>query len=623
MTLPISQNFNGWDEFCWFLGVVEGRQDPLFLGRVQVRVIALHSQSLNDIPSTELPWASVMESATGGQIFGTPKEGSVVFGFFADGTNGQLPIIIGILPGIPTQRPNTGQGFNDLRTPAQIQLSPKKPVSRKYNTDGSGIQITELDVSTAANQAFLRHPTPDELDQPSYSGVTRNVDLANTVIQARKTNLDTGVTTATGINWSEPYPAFNPLYPYNNAVESESGHVVEIDDTPGNERLAMTHRTGTFWEMYPDGTKVEKVTRSKYEIVMADDYVHIMGKAFVTVSGNAYVQVTGDAMIDARNDLNLNVAGDLDVSVGGALNFKASSMSMDVSDGLNIKSGGDANFEGQSVNILGDGGLTLSGAGPVQAMVTSSLTAGSLGSGFTPVASPAQVPGIPSPPGALSYNNATVTPEKVPVPLVVNLTELDAFQGEAFTQQQFLIQNSDGTYSQPSTITPSIASQKCTFDAKTANFVQTPWIIDQAGINLIEKWEGFSSRAYPDPVTGGQPITIGYGTTGPAIGQTISLGEMISQATAEQYLLEVVNNNLIQMAQVITVPLTQNQVNALSDLIYNIGFGNFAGSTLLRDLNAGNYCQAAKDFGMWCNAKGIQIQDLVNRRSAESQLFMS
>jgi lysozyme len=71
----------------------------------------------------------------------------------------------------------------------------------------------------------------------------------------------------------------------------------------------------------------------------------------------------------------------------------------------------------------------------------------------------------------------------------------------------------------------------------------------------------------------------------------------------------------------VTVPLNQNQFDALTSFAYNVGNGNFANSTLLRELNAGNYAAVPEQLNRWVHSGGRRVQGLVNRRAEEGQLF--
>ena len=101
----MSENyFMGLDGFVWFTGVVEDRNDPDKLGRVRVRCLGFHTENLNDIPTADLPWATVMHPVTNPSMQGlgqTPSflvEGTWVVGFFTDAKEKQQPIIMGTLP---------------------------------------------------------------------------------------------------------------------------------------------------------------------------------------------------------------------------------------------------------------------------------------------------------------------------------------------------------------------------------------------------------------------------------------------------------------------------------------------------------------------------------------------
>lgn len=109
--MSISGEYYG-DNFRWFFGVVENNNDPLKLGRVQVRIHGLHSQNLTDIPLSSLPWAQVVLPSTEGGISGIGKMGKIlpgaqVFGFFMDSKNSQLPMVIGSFHTTERSLPNT------------------------------------------------------------------------------------------------------------------------------------------------------------------------------------------------------------------------------------------------------------------------------------------------------------------------------------------------------------------------------------------------------------------------------------------------------------------------------------------------------------------------------------
>jgi len=98
--LPVPA-FMGTGQFCWFVGVVENRQDPFQLGRVQVRCLGWHSEDLKKLPTKDLPWAHPILPLTTPTAVAIPPEGSWVIGFFRDGESAQEPVLWGVIPAIP------------------------------------------------------------------------------------------------------------------------------------------------------------------------------------------------------------------------------------------------------------------------------------------------------------------------------------------------------------------------------------------------------------------------------------------------------------------------------------------------------------------------------------------
>jgi len=96
------RNFLGQDGFVWWIGVVEDINDPLTLGRCKVRCFGYHpAKSTNQVPTEDLPWALTIHPLNTPNLYGTPRVGEWVFGFFLDALSAQEPAILGYLPAIP------------------------------------------------------------------------------------------------------------------------------------------------------------------------------------------------------------------------------------------------------------------------------------------------------------------------------------------------------------------------------------------------------------------------------------------------------------------------------------------------------------------------------------------
>lgn len=143
------------------------------------------------------------------------------------------------------------------------------------------------------------------------------------------------------------------------------------------------------------------------------------------------------------------------------------------------------------------------------------------------------------------------------------------------------------------------------------------------GINFIKGFEGFKGRAYPDPKTGSTPYTIGYGTTVYPNGNKVRLNDTISESTAAAFLATNLTGFESTVNNLVTVDLNQNQFDALVSFTYNLGRANFASSTLLKLLNAGDYDGASKQFIRWVSPGSSVEAGLRRRRLAETELFNS
>ena len=137
--------------------------------------------------------------------------------------------------------------------------------------------------------------------------------------------------------------------------------------------------------------------------------------------------------------------------------------------------------------------------------------------------------------------------------------------------------------------------------------------------NLVAQCEGCRLTAYPDPATGAEPWTIGYGATGPGIVQ----GTVWTQAQAAADLQTRLGSIGSQIDALVKVKISDNQKAALVSFAYNVGLGSLKSSTLLALLNGGRTADAAAEFGKWVRGAGAIMSGLVIRRAREAILFLS
>ena len=316
--------FMGQDGFIWFTGVVEDRNDPDSLGRVRVRCLGIHTEDLNDIPTNQLPWAQVMHSVSNPSMQGlgnSPSflvEGSWVIGFFLDAREMQQPIIMGSLPGIPKRAPDFTKGFNDPRSPFSSQPEyagtptyGPYPVNKFDYKMPSGHGLGEPDTNRLAQgEASESHLALVKMRENRQTGI-------QTATQPNLTEVSDEAVAEERASFDEPHPRdidYNSvdgddygiyrggLYPYNHVFETESGHLTEYDDTPGNERTMRYHTAGTYEEIIADGSKTTKVIGDNFEIMMSDSNVYISGAVNLTIGGTVRHLVKGDYHLEVEGN---------------------------------------------------------------------------------------------------------------------------------------------------------------------------------------------------------------------------------------------------------------------------------------------------------------------------------
>jgi hypothetical protein len=249
-----------------------------------------------------------------------------------------------VAPPIATPSPNTNPTQDDAvehpasadpaqalsqSPPSAVAIPPTNDSSRGYTDPKGQYPKKDLGGKPDTNPLAVGVNSPHIQNDPASQGA-RQETLSTGASPAAKNALrkrDVPKAGRHGASWSQPKSPYAAQYPYNKVTASESGHVTEIDDTPGAERLHTAHKSGTFQEIGPNGTQVTKVVGDNYTIIDNNGYILIEGKANVHVAGECNVIIMGDANLtmngkvnmDVHNDFNLNVAGHFGLSVGGGI----------------------------------------------------------------------------------------------------------------------------------------------------------------------------------------------------------------------------------------------------------------------------------------------------------------
>jgi len=314
-----------------FLGVVEDRNDPEQVGRVRVRIFGDHTEDKTQIPTESLPWAQVMMPVTSASLAGIGDsatgivQGSWVVGFYLDGTDKQQPLIIGTVPGI-TSPGNNSFGFSD-----PLGEHPRRV--DEADTPYSAMDFSYTDAESYINKVDLRVEEIEKAVPSKVSSVA--VDEPDAYYQ-RST-------------WSSPQvqqdttgEAGSPQYPFNKVKETESGHVFEVDDTPGNERISQYHRSGTNYEIQASGTTTQTFVSDRYTVVFGTDSIYVKGNVNLTIDGDLRQLVKGNYHLEVNGNKTEFVKGSRQSKIGLNENIEINQgLSCNVTENYNQRIGGN------------------------------------------------------------------------------------------------------------------------------------------------------------------------------------------------------------------------------------------------------------------------------------------
>jgi hypothetical protein len=203
------------------------------------------------------------------------------------------------------------------------------------------------------------YPECDYTGRPDTNKLacSEEVNLDDTIIGKKKDRGAKDINIANNEDtWDEPAPAYCAKYPYNHVIESESGHVIEMDDTPGRERLHIYHRTGTHIEIDQNGTVRQHVEGDNYEVMIRNNRLYTRGAWDLTVDGPATLLAKDALNIEVFGNTIVNIHNNVDINIAGQLNLKAQNINIEAQQDINIRSGNYTNVKaGGDLNFRADG----------------------------------------------------------------------------------------------------------------------------------------------------------------------------------------------------------------------------------------------------------------------------
>jgi hypothetical protein len=200
-----------------------------------------------------------------------------------------------------------------------------------------GLQVNSQVIGFFLDGENLQHP----IVLGSFMGLDASImqQLSSSAAQTRNSSPETNSLFTVPV-------AYSPKYPHNSIEVTESGHVFEVDNTPGSERILKQHKSGTFEEIQPDGSKVTRVVSKNYEVVLSDNNIHVKGNSNTVIDGNKNDVIKGKITISVTGDVNLNIQGNVNQTVSGTTSISSTLA-------LIIKSIGIVSIKGALVKIQG------------------------------------------------------------------------------------------------------------------------------------------------------------------------------------------------------------------------------------------------------------------------------
>lgn len=271
----MDNRFLGESGFPWFFATVVNLLDPDKMGQVQIRIQNLHDDYLDE----ELPWA------------------------------------IQVMP------PNMASFENASLT------YPDGPEHEEVGVSPTGIMLGSTVIGFFADGATARVPfivgtfhgiKEDDVNKHDVSRLAREI---NTWEQIKVYIEDTWST------W-EPPTTYATKYPNNKVYRTQSGHAIEIDDTPDAERIHIYHKSGTYTEISADGRTVNRITGNNHIAIDKDDNLYVNGNVNIQVNGNVTMKVAKNVKAEVGQNFEMQIGGTCKIQSGGPMTLIGSKIDL-------------------------------------------------------------------------------------------------------------------------------------------------------------------------------------------------------------------------------------------------------------------------------------------------------
>lgn len=179
-------------------------------------------------------------------------------------------------------------------------------ITERIATDGKGRVNSEGVPTDGFKDPDVKHPRSQYVGESSTNKAARGAEIHNLKIKNGVLGAETSI--------PEQPPA---LYTLNQVSESPAGHIIEVNDTPGGERILIKHKDGAGVEIKPDGSVIVNSLGNRVDLVSENHAMAVEGNGSVTYYGNLNLTVQGDYNLDVKGDYNVKVGGNNILNVIG------------------------------------------------------------------------------------------------------------------------------------------------------------------------------------------------------------------------------------------------------------------------------------------------------------------
>jgi len=207
-------------------------------------------------------------------------------------------------------------------------------------------------------------------------------DMSHRIFKVKQNKKVEGIPLAkTTQTWEEPNPSYGANYPYNQVIETEAGHVIELDSTPNAERIHVFHKAGTYIEIDVNGSMIRKVVGDNYEILDRNNFTYVKGSHCLTVEGKTSILVRDSAKIVVEGDLSVTSHKDTSIETAGTATIVGKNINVSSRESLNLITDGALNLQGKNINLYAKGGSLSQKAGQDISMETGAASTFSIKGG--------------------------------------------------------------------------------------------------------------------------------------------------------------------------------------------------------------------------------------------------